>query len=313
MDESIILTCSILIAYFLDLLLGDPLWLPHPIVAFGKCISFFEKHLNKGKRKTLKGTFLVTLLILATFISFYLLMELAEKISFWIFIILNTLFLFFGLANKTLVRECKQVFEALGNYGLEAGRKQIARLVGRNTSNLTENKIKTATLETLSENLSDGVVAPLFYYAIGGIPAMMTYKMINTLDSMIAYKNEKYIKFGYFAAKIDDLANYIPARITSLLMALLAFSPRSLYYILKYGNAHSSPNAGYPEAALAGILNCRFGGSNVYHDQLVEKPYIGKNNREISKSDLKKAIAINHLVCITMILFICILKVLSTL
>ncbi len=240
-------------------------------------------------------------------------MHFAEKINFWIYALLNTLFLFYGLANKTLIKECKVVFVVLYQKGLEEGRSQIARLVGRDTNQLSENQRKTATLETLSENLSDGVVAPLFYYAIGGIPALMTYKMINTLDSMIAYKNERYLKFGFFAAKIDDLANYIPARITALLMTALAFSPRSFYYILKYGKQHSSPNAGFPEAALAGILNCQFGGNNIYHGQLVQKPNIGKNKREINLHDLKKATKINHLVCFVMIVFICAIKLIINL
>ncbi len=305
MDESIILASSILLAYLLDLLLGDPQWLPHPIVTFGKCISAFEKKLNKGGFQRLKGAVTVLVLTSVTFISFYFIMFFAKKMSFGLFVFLNTLFLFYGLANKTLIKECRMVFKALYHHGLEAGRKQIARLVGRDTSSLSENKIKIATLETLSENLSDGIVAPLFYYAIGGIPAMMTYKMINTLDSMIAYKNERFLKFGFFAAKTDDLANYFPARITSVLMAILAFSPRFFYFVVKYGKAHSSPNAGFPEAALAGVLNCRFGGSNVYHGQLVTKPYIGKNDREITKNDLKKAVLINHLVCFVMISAIC--------
>ena len=310
MDESIILICSIALAYILDFIFGDPLWLPHPIVAFGKSISFFEKKLNKGSYKYLKGALGVILLCSLTFFFFFFIMHFATKISFWSFALLNTIFLFYGLANKTLIKECKLVFKALYENGLEAGRKQIARLVGRDTTNLTENKIKTATLETLSENLSDGIVAPLFYYLIGGIPAMMTYKMINTLDSMIAYKSEKYLKFGFFAAKTDDLANYIPARITAILMATLAFSPRSFHYIFKYGKAHSSPNAGYPEAALAGILNCRFGGNNIYHGKLVEKPHIGKNDREITKSDLRKATTINHLVCFIIILIACLSNIL---
>jgi adenosylcobinamide-phosphate synthase len=305
MDESVILICSIVLAYVFDLVLGDPLWLPHPIVAFGKSISFFEKKLNKENYKYLKGGMLVFVLCTSTFFTFYFIINLALKINFWLFAIFNTIFLFYGIANKTLIKECRLVFKALNEKGLDAGRKQIARLVGRSTNNLSENKIKTATLETLSENLSDGVVAPLFYYLIGGIPAMMTYKMINTLDSMIAYKTEKYLKFGFFAAKVDDLANYLPARITAILMATIAFSPRSFYFIFKYRKAHSSPNAGYPEAALAGILNCRFGGSNVYHGQLVKKPFIGKKDREITKSDLTKAVIINHLVCFTVIVFTC--------
>lgn len=305
MDETIIIICSIAIAYLLDLLLGDPIWLPHPIVAFGKSISFFEKRFNNGQNRRIKGAVSSLFLCCSTFLAFYFFMYLAEKLGIWCYAVLNCIFLFYGLANKTLIKEGKDVFEVLNKQGLEAGRKQIARLVGRDTSQLSANQIKTATLETLSENLSDGVVAPLFYYAIGGIPAMMTYKMVNTLDSMIGYKSERYKAYGCFAAKTDDVANYLPARITALLMATVALSLRSFAFILKYRKAHSSPNAGFPEAALAGILNCRFGGDNVYHGKLISKPYIGKRQREINNSDIKKTARINHIVCLVMIMIIC--------
>ncbi len=161
-----------------------------------------------------------------------------------------------------------------------------------------------AVFETLSENLSDGVVAPLFFYAVGGLPAMMAYKMINTLDSMIGYKNEKYLYFGRVAAYIDDAANFIPARITALLMVLVSLSYRGFIFIFRYGRSHISPNAGYPESALAGILNCRFGGAHDYGGELVEKPYIGEMDRKIENSEIKRIAYINHTVCLVTILLI---------
>jgi adenosylcobinamide-phosphate synthase len=155
--------------------------------------------------------------------------------------------------------------------------------------------------------LSDGVVAPLFYYAVGGLPTMMTYKMINTLDSMIGYKNERYLQFGKFAARLDDVANLIPARLTAFLMVMVTCSKRGLLFILKYGRQHSSPNSGYPESALAGILNCRFGGPNTYQGKLVEKPYIGCESRTIEHKEFQKVMYINHSVTFLSILLISII------
>jgi adenosylcobinamide-phosphate synthase len=305
MDEPTLIIFSIILAYILDLFLGDPINLPHPIVGFGKIIHVFDKKLNRKGKLRLKGAIVTISLCMATYLSFWFLMEYSKKINLYIFLILNALFLFYGLANKTLIKEAKNVFNSLKTGGIFQGRKQLSRIVGRDTSKLSENQIKTAVLETLSENLSDGVVAPLLYYLLGGIPAMMTYKMINTLDSMIGYKNEKYLKFGWFAARLDDVANLIPARLTAFLMALVSLSIRSFKFIFKYGKAHSSPNSGYPESALAGILNCRFGGPNIYDGINVNKAYIGINQRDINQQDLDKTVRINHSVCLIMIILIC--------
>jgi adenosylcobinamide-phosphate synthase len=198
------------------------------------------------------------------------------------------------VANKTLIKEGKAVFDVLENQGLEAGRKQLSRIVGRDTSQLSAQQIRKAALETMAENLSDGVVAPVFWFALLGIPGMMAYKMTNTLDSMIGYKNERYLYFGRVAAYVDDVLNYIPARITALLMVLLSLSWRGLRYIVKFGRKHSSPNAGYPEAALAGILNVQFGGPNYYHGQYVDKPYIGEQERSLIFDDIKITSRVNH-------------------
>ena len=178
---------------------------------------------------------------------------------------------------------------------LEEGRKQVARIVGRDTSNLNAQEIRTAALETLAENLSDGVIAPLFWYLLLGVPGMMAYKMVNTLDSMIGYKNERYKDFGCFAARMDDVANYIPARITAFLMVLSSGRLSLLSFVKKYGNQHASPNSGYPEAALAGILDCRFGGPHNYFGEEVWKPFIGVNDRMLTTADMTKAVRINRM------------------
>ena len=211
----------------------------------------------------------------------------------WIFDIIA---IFCCLAGTTLIREVREVFHAV-DRSLDEGRKQVARIVGRDTSKLSAQEVRTAALETLAENLSDGVIAPLFWLAIGGVPAMVAYKMVNTLDSMIGYRTERYKDLGCWAARIDDVANYIPARITALLMILPSLFTLhfSLFtFVRRYGRCHASPNSGYPEAALAGILDCRFGGPHYYFGELFDKPYIGENERKLTTADMQKAVRINR-------------------
>jgi adenosylcobinamide-phosphate synthase len=303
----------IIIGYLLDLLLGDPRRLPHPIRLFGNVIAWFEKKLNKGNYKLWKGALLTVGLCLFVFLFFDIVQKLflhfiPQPAGTLFYLVFTSIFVFYGLANRSLLQEGKEVFMELKNRGLEAGRKRLSWIVGRDTTHLSENQIRIAVFETLSENLSDGVIAPLFYYAIGGLPAMMVYKMINTLDSMIGYKNERYLLFGKCAARMDDVANFIPARITALLMVLVSGSKRGLFFIIKFGNKHASPNSGYPEAALAGILNCRFGGPNTYQGQLVNKPFIGETARDIRHNEFYKVFFINHavtLLCVITVIFLC--------
>ena len=294
----------LVIAFILDLILGDPKKLPHLIVAFGNSISLGEKLLNKGTSKFIKGAFLTVILVSTSFITPYVIIDYLNVSDFkFTAVLFSILMLFYCLANKTLVKEGNAVFNVLKSDGLEAGRKRLSWIVGRETSQLNEQQIRIATLETMSENLSDGVIAPLFYFLILGVPGAMAYKMINTLDSMIGYKNDRYIFFGKFAAKLDDVANYIPARITALLMLLVTFKLKGFSFVFKEGEKHSSPNAGYPEAALAYILDCQFGGPNYYHGNLVDKPFIGNNNREIKHEEIKTVSRINY----TTSVFFCVL------
>jgi adenosylcobinamide-phosphate synthase len=297
MDEKLI---ALITGYVLDLLLGDPRWLPHPIRLFGTVIDKGERWLNKGSYRFVKGMLFSLFLCGVVYAVFFFLQQYLP--------LLNGLFVFYGLANSSLLQEGREVFRELDNNGLEAGRKRLSWIVGRDTSRLDGNQIRTAVFETLSENLSDGVIAPLFYYAIGGVPAMMVYKMINTQDSMIGYKKERYRLFGRFAARLDDVANFIPARLTALLMVLVTGSQRGLVYIFKYGHQHASPNSGYPEAALAGILHCRFGGPNTYDGQVVEKPYIGDHHRFIFEKEIIKVMYINHAVTFIMVTLIILLR-----
>jgi len=284
---------SLLAGWIMDLIFGDPEKLPHPIIWFGKIISKFEKSLNKGTNRKINGAITAVVLILGVFLTVHLLLFFLSPFR-WIKMAVVAIGIFFCLAGTTLIREVKAVFEA-ADRSLEEGRKQVGRIVGRDTANLTDKEVRTAALETLAENLSDGVIAPLFWYAILGLPGMMAYKMANTLDSMIGYKNERYKDFGYAAAKIDDIVNYIPARITALLMVLAAGKPSLIKFVFKFGPQHASPNSGWPEAALAGILNCRFGGPHDYFGESVYKPYIGYNDRDLTSADMRIAIRVNRI------------------
>ena len=309
MLDSLIAILPLLIGWMLDLLLGDPAWLPHPVVGFGKMIAYGEHRLNKGCHRKAKGAVMAVVLIISVLVTtawirhcLYLLPSLFGE-GIGVGLLFDSLLVFCCLAGTTLIREVRQVFLVL-DRSLEDGRKQVARIVGRDTSELSAQEVRTAALETLAENLSDGVIAPLFWYALLGVPGMVAYKMVNTLDSMIGYKTDRYKDFGCWAAHIDDIANYIPARLTALLMVIVAGKPQLASFVWKNGRRHASPNSGYPEAALAGILNCRFGGPHYYFGQLFDKPYIGTNDRPLTTADMKTAVRVNRTAEILMVLLV---------
>lgn len=283
----------LLSAWLLDRWLGDPQWMPHPVVAFGKAIAFFERRLNRGEGRFLKGMLVSCLLVAGVYGLTAWLLRQAALFSPGLLLALQVLLIFYCLAGTTLVREVRMVFLAV-DRSLEEGRRQVSRIVGRDTSGLSAQEVRTAALETLAENLSDGVVAPLFWYLLLGVPGMLAYKMVNTLDSMIGYRNERYRRFGCFAARLDDVANFVPARLTAFLMVLASGRLSLLGFVARYGNQHASPNSGYPESALAGILNCRFGGPHHYFGEEVWKPYIGDNDRPLTTADMRTAIRINR-------------------
>lgn len=297
----------LLVGWLLDLIFGDPARLPHPIVWFGKMISFGEHQLNKKNHRKLKGALLALTLIALVFAATWILRRfiysLLPPYGMIAGLLFDTIIIFYCLAGTTLIREVRAVFLAL-DRSLDEGRRQVARIVGRDTSELSAQEVRTAALETLAENLSDGVIAPLFWLAILGTPGMLAYKMVNTLDSMIGYKTERYKDFGCWAAHIDDVANFIPSRLTALLMVLVAGKPQLLCFVWRNGRNHASPNSGYPEAALAGILDCRFGGPHYYFGQLFPKPYIGTNDRTLTTADMKKAVLVNRLAEVLMVLLV---------
>jgi len=275
-------TVAFVVGWMLDIAFGDPPRLPHPIVWFGKAIAFCERRLNKGANRKAKGAISSVVLIVITYVV-------GVVLPWWCIPIV----VFFFLAGTTLIREVRAVFEAL-DRSLDEGRRQVARIVGRDTSQLSAQEVRTAALETLAENLSDGVIAPLFWFALLGMPGMLAYKMINTLDSMIGYRTERYRDYGCWAAHIDDIANYIPARLTALLMILVAGRLDLFAFVVDNGRRHASPNSGYPEAALAGILGCRFGGPHYYFGELFDKPYIGETERPLTTADMQRAVTVNR-------------------
>ena len=263
------------------------------MVGFGKLISRCERRGNQGAHRRRNGAWTAIGLVVLTFLVSKGLLEAAALLHPWVKIALSVVAVFYCLAGKTLIDEVRMVFEA-ADTSLEAGRKQVARIVGRDTSSLTDQEVRTAALETLAENLSDGVIAPLFWYFLLGVPGMLAYKMVNTLDSMIGYRNARYKDFGCWAARMDDVANYLPARLTALLIVLVSGRWSLLKFVAHYGRMHASPNSGYPEAALAGILNCRFGGPHDYFGETVYKPFIGDNPRPLDSRDMRVAIRVNR-------------------
>ena len=291
---------SLLVGWVLDLFLGDPSRLPHPVVGFGKMIAFGEHRLNKGMHRKVKGALMAIALIILVFLVGWAIRHLLCLANVWLGVAFDAIIVFYCLAGTTLIREVRAVFVAL-DHSLEDGRRQVARIVGRDTSELSAQEVRTAALETLAENLSDGVTAPLFWLAVAGTPGMLAYKMVNTLDSMIGYRTERYKDFGCWAAHIDDVANYIPARLTALLMVIASGRLGLLSFVAKYGRNHASPNSGYPEAALAGILGCRFGGPHYYFGQLFDKPYIGEQDRQLTTADMEKAVRINRVAEVVMV------------
>lgn len=294
---------SLLIGWVLDLLFGDPRHLPHPVVGFGRMIAYGERSLNKENHRKLKGGIMAVSLIVFVLTTTWAVRHFLGMTPVFLYLF-DAMMIFYCLAGTTLIREVRQVFSAL-DRSLDEGRRQVARIVGRDTSKLSAQEVRTAALETLAENLSDGVIAPLFWLTILGVPGMLAYKMVNTLDSMIGYKTERYQDFGCVAARIDDVANYIPARLTALLMILPSLSTfhfSLLTFLRKNGRNHASPNSGYPEAALAGILDCRFGGPHYYFGELSDKPYIGENDRLLTTDDMKKAVRINRTAEVLMVI-----------
>jgi adenosylcobinamide-phosphate synthase len=279
-------------AFVLDFFVGDPRWLPHPVVGMGTAISWWEPRFRHWvSNPFVSGLLFALFLIIVTWALTFGLVYLALWVHPWLGIGVQVVLLFYCFSATSLVQAAREVALPLAVCDIETARKKVAMIVGRETQNLDAVAVTRATVETVAENFVDGFLSPLFFALVFGVPGAMAYKMINTLDSMVGYKNETYLLFGRAAARIDDVANFIPARLSMLVIGLAAFllSAQSGRAALKTGLAqgrcHKSPNAGYPEASFAGALGSRMGGPNVYHGRLVFKPYIGEqfNDPDIHK------------------------------
>ena len=274
-------TEGLALAVTLDMLLGDPLWLPHPVRWMGKTIAWLEPRFRKFPLKpTLAGALMAMLLVVSVWIICLLLVGIAAAIHPAGGILVQAVMIYVCISARSLADAALAVGKALGQSGLGAGRQAVSMIVGREVDRLDERGVTRAAVETVAENLVDGFVSPLFFAVLGGAPLAMAYKMVNTLDSMVGYKNDRYLRFGRFAARMDDVANFIPARLAVPFIALAAqlLNGRGRAAVdtaRRDGRAHASPNAGYPEAAFAGALGVWMGGPNHYHGRLVRKPVIG--------------------------------------
>lgn len=290
--------------FLLDFLLGDPYWLPHPIRAIGSLIGWLEYKWNHPEEKnSRKGTVMVLLVLAVTGSVTFLLWAGAYRVHPLLGVMVESIMTYQILATKCLKTESMKVYDALQKQDLEAARKAVSMIVGRDTQSLDETGIAKAAIETVAENTSDGVIAPMLYTAIGGPVLGFLYKAVNTMDSMVGYKSERYLYFGRTAARLDDAVNYMPARISAVLMIAACFLSGSDYNAKKAWRIyrrdryqHASPNSAQTEAVCAGALGIRLAGSASYFGKLVEKPYIGDAERAVETEDIKRA---NHLLYLT--------------
>lgn len=291
---------DLLIAIFLDVLIGDPYSFPHPVKLMGNIISYEERMVRKITKsinvlKILGGLIVVVNILIAFIVPFYILRLLQGSSVFYHMV--NIYFLYTCISAGCLHREAIKIYASLSK-GLQEAQYKLSFIVGRDTDNLNEKEIVKATVETVAENTSDGVIAPLFYAMIGGAPLAFVYKMVNTMDSMLGYMNEKYRYIGFFPAKTDDLFNIIPARLTGLLMCVsLIFKYNPIHgfkIMIRDRKNHKSPNSAYPEGAAAGLMGIQLGGDNIYFGKLMRKPKIGDQNRQVERDDIKRIIALMY-------------------
>ncbi len=300
---------NLLLAFFIDRVLGDPSTKYHPIGLIGRLINLLEKSFYKIKYKLIGGILLVVISTLIVFFITLFLNWLKEYTYLPANInLISIILIYFILCNKTMVKEAKSVYDALHQNDLNNARRLVGRIVGRDTEILDEAGIIRATIETLAENIVDGFTAPIFYLITGGIPTAYVYKTINTLDSMVGYKNKKYLKFGKPSARLDDIFNYIPARLNIIFLFIATgFNIKVLKFIKQYSGLHPSPNSGISEAGFSAILGIALVGPSYYGGKLHEKKWIGKNSipdQELKNPDLiLKAIKLYWKVIYTTLFF----------
>ena len=282
-------------AFLLDLAIGDPRWLPHPVVLMGKVIFYGERWLRNGnaRRDFLAGIALSLLLVTLSAAVTMAMVTLFNLLALWLSFIATAALASTTLATRGLLDAVKLIEAPLRGGDLASAREKLSHIVGRETGHLDQDKVLRASLEALSESTCDGIVAPLFYLFLGGVPLAMAYKAVSTLDSMIGYRTDRYFYFGKFAARLDDAMNFIPARLTALFMVIATLavrlnSARALRVAWRDHAKHLSPNAGYPEAALAGAFGIRLGGPSIYFGKKICKPYLGDDLRPPTIEMLKE-------------------------
>jgi len=296
---------DLLLGYIADLIFGDPYWFPHPVRAIGSFISSFERILrgitHTAISQKIAGFILAGVTVVISYGVVWWLLKFALSINISLFHLLDIFFIYTVLATKCLGDEAKKVYNFLRDGDINNARSALSYIVGRDTDRLDIQGICRAVIETVAENTSDGIVAPMFYLFLGGAPLSMAYKAVNTLDSMVGYKNERYINIGMASARLDDIANFLPARITAFLMVIASFLlsldvRRGFLIMVRDGRKNPSPNSGYPEASMAGVLGVQLGGSNSYGGRIVEKPYIGDPIDTITPEHILLSIKIMYVV-----------------
>jgi len=286
-------------AYVLDLFLGDPTGYPHPVRLIGQTISFLEKKFLQWAHtpwmQRFSGVIMAATIVSVAGLLTWAIIRIAGWVHPFCSSIISIFLAYTTLATRNLYDEAKKVIRALEQGDLTLARKEVGFLVGRDTDHLDEKEICRALIETVSENTSDGIVAPLFYLLIGGPPLAMAYKALNTLDSMVGYRNDRYRYLGWASARGDDIANLIPSRLTALIFILSSFILRKNWRgawraTWRDGRRNPSPNSGYPEAAMAGALGVQLGGKNFYFGRVEEKPLVGKPERPIDRNVVKESL-----------------------
>jgi adenosylcobinamide-phosphate synthase len=281
------------IAFLLDIMIGDPRWFPHPVRMIGVCIEYTERVLRKlVPSERVAGIVLAFIIVVGTYLVTYQILVFFYELRWSLGILVSIIIIFFSLSTRDLLKETGNVLNALKSGNLKKARKTLSRIVGRDTHNLNEQQVAAGCIETSAENIVDGIIAPLFYAFIGGPALAMAYKSINTLDSMVGYKNEKYFNFGWASAKLDDIANFFPARIAAIILPISSLIcgadySNSVKILKRDGQKHPSPNSGIPEAAIAGALGIRLGGPSIYNDIASDKPFIGDPQKNVCFDDIK--------------------------
>jgi adenosylcobinamide-phosphate synthase len=300
---------AISIALLLDWMVGDPRWMPHPVVGMGNLISLFDKHLNLGEHQKRNGIVMVLVLSLFCFLVTFYLVKLFRFIDPALGVVFEALIIFTTIAQRSLRDAALDIYSPLSNGDLEKARHQLSMIVGRDTNNLSESEIVRGTVETISENTSDAITAPLFWTLIGGAPFAIVYRLVNTCDAMVGYRNVQYEKFGWASAKLDDILNWVPSRISGWLMILfnepiVVSRKNAISLFLKDARKHPSPNSGWLESAAAALLGVELGGINRYKGIPSIRPKIGIPIKLLEKHHIIEMNVIMHRTVLAFFIFL---------